>query len=191
MVVSVATQRGPRPVNIQCKKTWGLKKATPRLLQRGPSPCPAFVCLQPRSKRHRGRSALGVEHPRSAVVARNLALVRGAGRCSDRVIGGYSRQDAATGGPGVKGWEEDTRHAIGGRRGGSTTDTANGDGRGLTNKRMERSLRLLPGGSPVSSMLPRASGDTVIRSDSGGGRRKRAGGRKKSGKVGSPRIKRV
>lgn len=171
---------------------WGLRRATPRLLT-APRTLPVSCLRLPPTavKRHRGRSALGVEHPRSAVVARNLALVRGAGRCFDRIVSGFRRQDAATGEPGVNGWEEDMWHAIGGSRGSSITDTVDGDRRGFTNERAERSFRLMPGRFPVSSMLPRASGETVMKNNNGGGRKKRAGGKKKSDEVGPSRTKRV
>lgn len=37
-------------------------------------------------RRHLGRSALGIEHPRSVVISRNLALVKAAGGCSKSVV---------------------------------------------------------------------------------------------------------
>lgn len=63
-----------------------------------------------------GRSALGIEHPRSAVIARNLALVRGAGRlCSDSIANsGCLHQEAATGEPGVGRWEGGFHYGQGG-----------------------------------------------------------------------------
>ena len=141
---------------------------------------PTFVRLPPR--RHHGRSALGIEHPRSAVVARNLALVRGAGRWSNSIASDCRHQDATTGEPGVNRWEGDMRCSIGSRRWRSTTDKPVGDGGGLANNRARRSSHLMPGGSPLSGMLARASGDTAIINDSEGTREKRDSEKKKVGK---------
>lgn len=141
---------------------------------------PAFVdvlYLSP-SRCHDGGDSLvlGVEHPRSAVVARNLALVKTAARCARRE--GPDNNDHVANGRSIRMWEKSIWNSLSSR---SWCALQSSGKDSMKYKRgMTGSSQIITGGFYFGGVIPEKGGDGRGRSN----RRRTKGvtGRKKRGK---------
>lgn len=131
----------------------------------------------PAALRLRISSALGVEHPRSSIVSRNLAIVKaikGRPRCSTR--GG--REGFGTGGKAVDLWEKGIWQYLGNRQGASLNENDVTKNVPSHNGIAHGTARVIPGGFFFAGKLPAAG--VMLGSSSNESRKKK--GVKKRGK---------
>ncbi|CAM9404677.1 unnamed protein product [Ectocarpus fasciculatus] len=116
-------------------------------------------------------SALGVEHPRSTIVSRNLALLK-AVKCRGR------RSSRESGRPALQRWEKDMWRSLGSRQ--WTSHHADAvDDLVLYNGVAQRTSRVIPGGFVFAGKLPPAIDSSKTSRSKGRGKKK---GAKKRGK---------
>lgn len=140
--------------------------------QNGRRPCPK--CL-PRVC-PRDSSALGIEHPRSTIVSRNLAIVKAnKGRCRCGVKN--DRNSVRSGGQSVSRWEKELWNSLGNRRW-TSHHTDESDNLLFYNGVTQNSSRVIPGGFFFAGKLP----PTAAEGSRPGGKTERQKKKKKGAK---------